>query len=191
MSKILMLSVIFCSFLVIGCPKTKAITRQPDFDLTKLSEKGQTAYKHLLNATVFHEGRIGYAGSLSPYITSFNVILKEKSADEAFKSLVENAKMAGKLYGLSGLYFTDYESFKKQVEQFKKNDETVQTMSGCIVFSEKISKIVELNKPDVAIIKKSETIEEFWKNNRGGSYELDIAHGGYPATFKSFANQEK
>jgi hypothetical protein len=111
-------------------------------------------------------------------------------ADEAFKSLVENATIAGKLYGLSGLYFTDYESFKKHVEQFKKNDETVQTMSGCIGFSEKISKIVESNQPDVAIIKKSETIEEFWKKNKG-SYEFDIAHGGYPATFKSFANQEK
>jgi len=160
------------------------------FDVEKLSEKGRIAYESLLKAVEFQEGYIGYAAEPSVYIENFNILLREPAADEAFKSLLREATKAGQLYALCGIYFTDYEFFQKQVEKYKKIDDLVLTRSGCIGFSEKVSKIVESDKKNVAIINPKQTIEDWWKANKG-SYELDIAHGGYPASFKRFANLKK
>lgn len=160
------------------------------FNAKKLSPEGQKAYENLLKAARFKQGAVGYAGTMSPYVESFNVILKEKAADEAFKALLNEATTAGKLYALCGLYFTDYETFQKETGKYAKSEESVEAMSGCMIFSEKIANLVESKSEKVAIIKPSQTIEDFWKTNPG-SYELDIAHGGFPATFKRFANTKK
>lgn len=160
------------------------------FDAKKLSPQGQKAYEHLLKAERFEQGAVGYAGTVSRYIESFNLLLKEEAADEAFKGLLNEATTAGKLYALCGLYFTDYETFQKETENLAKSAESVETMSGCLISSEKVANLVEAKSQKVAIIKPSQTIEDFWKTNPG-SYELDIAHGGFPATFKRFANAKK
>ena len=181
---------------VVNCTMaTKAdsieVTSTPvSFSIDKLSPEGQNAYQNLLDTEVFAQGLVGIAATLSPSVESFNTLLKEKEADAAFKSLIANAKPAGQLYALSGLYFTDQEAFQKEVKNFRQKDEMVRAMSGCEMFDEKISKIVESNDKNVAIIKPGETIEDFWKRNKV-SYELDIAHGGFPATFKHYADYNK
>lgn len=190
MQKFLMFSLLFVVFLGISCVQTEAKIENKEFNMQQLSPDGQKAYEMLLKAERFEQGAVGYAGTPSRFIESFNVILKEDSADAAFKSLLNEATIAGKLYALCGLYFTDYKAFQSEIGKYAKNNESVQTMSGCIISDEKVAKIVELNAANVAIIKPSQTIEDFWKTNKGG-YELDIAHGGFPATFKRYANLKK
>ncbi len=159
-----------------------------NFDVSLLSETGQIAYENLRKAAQFEDTHIGIAGSISEHIKEFGIILKEKNADEAFKSILKSGTKAGQLYGLSGIYFTDYKFFKTAVDKYKNNDSIVMTISGCLVADEKISDVVESNAKNVAIIEPTESIEDFWNSNKG-SYQLDISNGGYPATFKHFAEK--
>lgn len=160
------------------------------FDVKNLSERGQIAYKKLVAATQFEDTHIGYAGSLSQYVVEFGLLLKEKKSDAAFKSLLKNGTTAGKLYGLSGIYFTDYEIFQIEAAKMSKSKKTVMKMSGCIVYDEKVSEIVKSSRKNVAIINPGTTIEDFWKSNRK-SYHIDILNGGYPATFVHAAKKSK
>jgi hypothetical protein len=160
------------------------------FDLKKLSEAGKDAYHNLLNAQSFQSPHLGDAGTFSSLVESLGILLEEKNADEAFKALLQNATLPGQLYALCGLYFTDYAFFQKEVKRFTENDESIETINGCIISPEKVSQIVELKDPKVAIIKPSETLEDFWKTHSDGA-RFDIAHGGYPANFKESFEKEK
>ncbi len=190
MTKLLLLTVLF--FMIFGNTNSnaEANVESDNFDVLTLSVKGQKAYKNLKQAGQFEDTHIGIAGSLSEYIKDFGVLLDEKNADAAFKSISKDGTSAGQLYGLSGIYFTDYIFFRNAVDRHKKNDSIVMKISGCIVSDEKISNIVESNGKNVAIIKPSQTLEDFWKSNKN-SYEIDIANGGYPATFKHFAQENR
>lgn len=72
----------------------------------------------------------------------------------------------------------------------RKNEKRVIAISGCIVSDQKVSPIVESNGKNVAIIKPSQTLEDFWRSNNK-DYQIDIANGGYPATSKHFAEKHK
>jgi hypothetical protein len=101
--------------------------------------------------------------------------------------LLAGATDAGRLYALSGLYYADRAAFDKGVELFKGSEAKVQVLTGCLMSDEKMGEIVESTAANVAIIKPGQTMREFWETNTGG-FELDIAHGGYPATFRELAD---
>ena len=174
-------------FFIFGISQTNA--RVNSFDMSQLSEKGQKAYKNLIKAERFESGHVGRGGGLSAYIKDFGIILKEKNADSAFNSIIENGTLSAKLYGLSGIYFTNHEHFKSEVEDFAKNEQMVQTINGCIVGETKVSEIVLSKKENVAIIKPTQTFEDFAKDNNT-NYVLDISNGGYPAIIKSFVERK-
>lgn len=186
MTKILLLtlSIIF----LFGNMNTE--TEIDNFDISKLSSEGQTAYKTIIRATHFEDAIIGRGGSLSIYAKNFDILLDEKNADVAFKSILKNGTLPAQLYALSGIYFTDYEHFKREVKKYKNNNEIIETVSGCLIEKEKVSKIVLSNKENVAIIKPTQTLED-WLKDRETSYVIDIANGGYPATFRYFAKKMK
>lgn len=163
-------------------------TETINFDISTLTPSGQEAFKALHEARVFENTHVGIAGLLSQYVVAFGVLLKEKDADAAFKAILKNGTNAGQLYALGGLYFTDHEYFNTAVTRYRNNENVVMEISGCIVFDKTMSEIVESNSKNVAIIKPTEKIEDFWKSNTG-NYKLDISHGGYPATFKYFAEK--
>lgn len=151
-----------------------------------LSDKGHAAYNDLLKAATFETGRVGFAGTLSTHVISLNTLLAEKDAAAALGSLLAGATDAGRLYALSGLYYADRPAFDKGVTAFKDSEATVQVLSGCLMSDEKVGKIVESDAANVAIIKPGQTMKDFWETNAGG-FELDIAHGGYPATLRDAA----
>ena len=161
------------------------------FDLLFLSEDGRKAYENLLHASQFEDSRVGYTGALSVYARNLETLLNEQNADAAFKSLLTNAKTAGKLYALCGLFYTDYDSFEKEIESFRLSKETVTMVSGCEVYDESVSAIIESRGQNVAIIGPGESLEQYLTGSKGRSYNIDIANGGYPATFRHFAKQEK
>jgi hypothetical protein len=72
----------------------------------------------------------------------------------------------------------------------KDSEATVRVLNGCLMSDEKVGKIVESDAANVAIIKPGQTMREFWESNAGG-FELDIAHGGYPATFRELADTKQ
>lgn len=165
--------------------------REPDgFDVLTLSPDGQIAYRSLLEAERFEDALVGFAGSLSEYAAALDTLLRETNADAAFKSLLNSATLPGRLYALCGLFYTDPAAFQAELVKYKNSPEQVSRFSGCLVFEEKVSRIVESNASNVAIIGQTETLEDFLKTNPT-SYVSDIAHGGYPATFRHFAKNLK
>jgi hypothetical protein len=158
--------------------------------LFDLSEKGHAAYDDLLNAEVFETGRVGFAGTVSSHVINLNTLLAEKDAAAALAFLAVGATEAGRLYALSGLYYMSRASFDAGVARLKDSEATVRVLNGCLMSDEKVGKIVESTAANVAIIKPGQTMKEFWETNKGG-FELDIAHGGYPATFRELADTKQ
>lgn len=156
-------------------------------DSLDLSAEGRAAVYALLKAERFETGFTGFAGSPSAYIKNFQTILREPDAAELFKYLFGEATTAGKLYAVSGLYLTDQEAFRKAAESLKTSIEMVPMLEGCLMVYLPAGKIVESDAENVAIIEPGKTMKDFRASN-AGAHVIDIAHGGYPATFAEFAD---
>ena len=144
------------------------------FNPEKLSPTGQTAYKKLLKFTEFEEP----------------VFKEDEKVSEAFKSLLNEATLAGQLYALCGIYYTDSDFFKEVIEKYKVLDDLVLRKVPNMKFMFKITTLIESNDPNVAIISPNETLRDFWGRHKGG-YQIDIIHGGYPATFRHYKDFNK
>src|SRR5215208_2383169 len=74
-------------------------------------EPVRRAYSLLRSTEMFSSPYVGFGGVPSCEVLAFQSILNSPVADGVFKRLIEQATLAGQLYGLSGLYFTDSRSF--------------------------------------------------------------------------------
>ena len=72
-----------------------------------------------------------------------------------------------------------------------KSVDKVAVQSGCEIYEESVGKIVESKAPNVAIIGPDETLEQYLAGNNNRGYNIDIANGGYQATFRHFVKKEK
>ena len=188
--------------LLLLLPATAA--RAQSFSEAQLSAEGQKAYQALLTATRFEDVAIGYAGKRSKLVEAYNILLTEPAADASFKNLLERARLPGQLYALCGLYFTNHDFFRSVVEKYRKSEEEVDTLSGCIGGFRPVSSLIEAqkpiridtNNPEQSLTAHLETnTRELidWntrKKKRKGDkepegYQLDILNGGYSVWFKS------
>lgn len=151
-----------------------------------LSEKGNASYAIIVSARQFCSTGVGIAGATPNVVLAFRELLGEQAADAAFKSLLTEATMAGKLYALCGIYFTDPEFFPKAVDRFKNSPIKVETFMGCIVGNEPVSSIVLRSGSDVVKLKdRNQTIQQWMKETKNtNGCVLDIAGGGWPVEFK-------
>ena len=163
----------------------------PAFDVGTMSERAKKAYESLRHTTQFEGPRLGPGGMLSMNAVNFEIILREDRADEAFKSLLLEGTTAAKLYALCGLFYTDHERFRSEIKRFKSSNQKVQMLSGCIMFERPIRDIIESKAENVAIIGPDESLEQYLTGTQGRGYSIDIANGGYPATFLHFVQKEK
>jgi len=172
------------------------------FDEAKLSQKGREAYRTLLVAKWFENKTVGYSGDPSKLVEAYNILLKEKSGDAAFKALLNKATTAGQLYALCGLYITDLSFFHSSVQRFRQSQENVYIVSDDIGGGRPISALIEADKPIVIDYNRpKESLQEYFELNRKmvsewddrwkkkqdarptAVYELDILHGGYSIWF--------
>jgi hypothetical protein len=89
------------------------------FDVAKLSQNGRKAYGEVFNAGVFAVGPVGWGAQTSEAELALHVLLAEKEAVSALKSLINDASPEGSLYGLLGLRFVDIGAFKEEIENYK------------------------------------------------------------------------
>ena len=107
------------------------------FDESVLSESGKQAYQTLLKIQLFAIGGIGYGGETSEGEKAFDILLEDKEAIVAFKSLVKKGTLEGGMYGLFGLKMFECDCFQNELESYKnekllKNTkEKFSMMSGC------------------------------------------------------------
>ena len=165
----------------------------------KLSAEGQQAYETLLVAKEFEGKALGYSGSPSKLVEAYNIILKETSADAAFKSLLEKATLPGQLYALCGLWFTDNAFFRTTVENYRRSDKWVGTQFGCIIGGMPIAELIETENPAIIDINRpKESLDEYfaidtkayteWTKRKKKKktdvppkgHGIDILNGGYP-----------
>jgi hypothetical protein len=166
--------------LVIGT-SGEGFSESPD-DLTK---EGKDAYEVIAKSEKFCDTAVGYAGTMPEVVHAFRVVLGEAGADKAFKKLLSDATISGKLYALCGLYYTDPDYFQKAVEPFRHSDAKVKTFMGCIVSQWRVSEIVEQSLPNVVRLKnRKQTIKEWAEETKPESMIFDIVGGGWPNRFK-------
>ena len=171
-------------FLTFSC--FQAMGQSNDLNL---SQEGQTAYQTLLNAPLVEDKALGFAATPSELIKAFRILLKERQAQECFKSLLEKATLAGQLYALCGLYFTDYDFFLSAIEKYRQSDKEIVFFSGCIRMKIAVSDFIESKSPNVVRLNSPQESLEVWKSkqqkitNENG-YVLDIIGGGYPNWFR-------
>ena len=112
-------------------------------DLEALQMDAPKAYDKLLHAEIFSGSAVSVDGHMPLTYRALLILLQTPKADEAFRSLLTEATLVGQLYALCGLYCTDYEAFKEAVEPYRRRDERVRIMFGCILDEQKASALVE------------------------------------------------
>lgn len=181
----------------------KAVASPQSFSEAQLSTDGRKAFRTLLEAERFEDKFIGEAAEPSKLVEAYCTLLREPAADAAFKNLLENATLAGQLYALCGLYFTDPIFLRSVVEKYRHSEEKVDTLSGCISGLRPVSMLVESKNPIIIDVSNPEqSLDKYiemntrlitgWngrKKKRKGErppagYQIDILNGGYSVWFK-------
>ena len=145
----------------------EAIAQEKTFDQSVLSEKGRHAYQTLLKIELFALGGIGYGGSTSEGEKAMDILIQEKEAKSALRSLVKISTPEGGLYALAGLKILNCACFNAELENYRnlpeppareknKHDKTgkgnVARMTGCFMFEEsrlKVASEIEAGKGEI------------------------------------------
>jgi hypothetical protein len=154
-------SLLFCCLALAGSQPATAtpwyatvdhsLQRPPDagesWDFANGSFEGplsrETAFEILLKTDTFASSHVGSDGTLSTQVRAFRRVLAEPDAASAFGDLVRRGRMAGQLYGLSGLYLTDRAAFERAVTPYRSSTESVLTFSGCVMFRAPVAELIE------------------------------------------------
>jgi hypothetical protein len=154
-------SLLFCCIALAGCQHAPArpwyttvdhtLQRPPDanesWDFANGPFQGElsreTAFELLLKTDIFASTAIGSDGVLSNQVRAFRRLLAEPDAAAAFGDLVRRGRMAGQLYGLSGLYLTDSAAFERAVTPYRHSTESVMTFFGCVMFRAPVAELIE------------------------------------------------
>lgn len=136
----------------------------------------------LRKAERFEDTHVGYAGSLSVYVAAFRVVLADAAAKEHFHSLVDDATLAGKLYGAAGLYFADPPAFDAALAKLTSAGGDVMWQRGCMVDQEKVVEVIRTKEKNRIEVEKGKTLRAWFDANQGGGY-MDLAGGSLPLSF--------
>ncbi|MBS2014180.1 MAG: hypothetical protein JST00_14925 [Deltaproteobacteria bacterium] len=143
------------------------------------------ALSMLRTANAFEDAHIGYGAQLSRYVAAFRIVLADPGAKEAFHSLVKDATPAGRLYGVSGLYFADPAAFDAALAEVAKLSGRVQTQHGCMIEHEEIASVVRATGEPRIEVAEGQTLRDAILARRGDPHgsACDIAGGCVPLSF--------
>ena len=120
----------------------------------ELDAAGDKAYGVLKNVSFFATGGITYGGITSRGELALRILLKQKWAASALKSLLENGHIPGQMYALVGLKEIDPPAFEKAISTYAPvylpsgialgvmQEATLETMEGCIGQDKTVSDVV-------------------------------------------------
>ena len=140
-SKIFLLLTIF---LLSGCSSNNkdSATNSIPTPSSEVSQSVQDAYDLLVNTETFASAAVGFAGSVSEQVKAFRAILDSDNSEQLFTNLQTEAKLAGQLYGVCGLYLTNKEKFNEVIPAYQNNRNKVTTFFGCIMDETEVALLV-------------------------------------------------
>nr|CAA9220029.1 hypothetical protein AVDCRST_MAG63-446 [uncultured Armatimonadetes bacterium] len=110
----------------------------------ELDATGAAAFLTLKKTTVFALGGVGIRGTITEAEKALRVLRGQKQAADAYRELLRDAPLAGQLYALLGLKWTDERSFRQKVGAYRSISTKVATMSGCILLDRTAADIVKI-----------------------------------------------
>jgi hypothetical protein len=147
-----------------------------------LTGSAREAYVTLRDAATFSSGRVGAAGILPKEVYAFRTLKEDSMADAAFKSLLKEAKPAGQLYALCGLWFTDPVAFKTEAEKLKRANSEVDTLAGCVGMKSHMADIIESKIPGAVRLKNNkDSVKEWFDTHKGIPMHYDVVGGALPS----------
>jgi hypothetical protein len=154
----------------------------------KLSAAARAAIQTLANAHHFGGWAVGVAGTPTPPVRAWRVLIREPQATEALALVLKHGTMAGQLMALAGLYLSDSARFDREVARYKGLEQKVPLMtSGCMAGGDptpagdivETAGAMKLSGPDDNLI-------EWGKRNPGKPLKFDIIGGGYAAVMRPY-----
>ena len=171
---------IACSRAVVDNPAPPAPTSAPAPAVAPTNTADAIAL--LRKAERFEDTHVGYSGSLSVYVAAFRVVLADPGAKEHFHSLVDDATIAGKLYGAAGLYFADPAAFEAALAKLSTIGGDVEWQRGCMVDREKVAHVIPSKEKSRIEVEKGKTLHAWFDANPAGGHD-DLAGGAIPLSF--------
>ena len=149
----------------------------------------EQAIQVLETTDVFADLYVGFVGAPSREACSFRTVLDQPDAERLFKQILARGHLAGRLYALCGLYFTDHEQFLEEIQPYRRSADSVDTYQACLMNRVPVARLVEVTDARVVRLKApSETTEEWRRRTlvpgESQDYSFDIVGGGWPARFK-------
>lgn len=125
--------------------------------LAASSSRGQEVtpeFQKLMEVDIVAFGGVGFAGRISEAELAFQKVLAQDQAVEMFKRLAAQAKPAGQVYALYGLYLKDKEVFRQQLTQVRsglKKDQKILVQAGCTITAEDAHDVVKKTESGVYV----------------------------------------
>jgi len=173
-----LLQLLAVSFVFTGCATVPDDIAPDDFT--------RGAYRQIQNETVWIDGAVyGFAGELeNRTATAVRFLLSQENADAIFLRLLTDAKPAGQLYALCGLYYVDRERFDKEVEAFRHDTREIETTSADVTGRDKLCDIVfcpfEDSQTERIVLKRGESLQQWFLAHKGEMGYGDISGGADP-----------
>lgn len=157
--------------------------------LPPLSDAGVLALKILLQAPRFTGDAVGEGGERPLEVESLRVLFDEKEAKAAFRHLLDDGTLAGRLFGLCGLWYADPAAFEKACATFLEDhgEENVTTFVGCIVEEVPVAGLVR-NTESMSVVRlkdRAQTVNQWIDGTKTPDAVYDIAGGGWPCVLRS------
>jgi hypothetical protein len=126
--------------------------------IRSLRPEALLAYDVLEKAEIFDgPNYLGYFDNAA----AFRVIRKEPHADAIFKSLLRRGNVAGQMYALCGLYFTDHKKFESLIHKYEVRTDMVIVYMGDAGEEVPVGRLVKSRSPLAVRIKRGQTPEEW------------------------------
>jgi hypothetical protein len=147
-----------------------------------LEPAARAAFVTLRTAATFDDTRIGLGGELSPNVAAFRALLADKAGAAGFRALVAGATPAGRLYGVSGLYFADPDAFDAAVAEVSGAGGDVATRHGCLGSRERVAEVLRSPDSKRIAVRQGDTLAS-WFGAHPKIGACDIGGGCVPLSF--------
>lgn len=117
---------------------------------------------------------------LNPHLEALQILMDSSDNTSALLKLINAGSGAAKLYGLSGLYFVDYERYQRAISDLSESEENVRIVDGDIVSMVTISAAIHTPYTPPLRLEYGQLIDDWFEDGRMDGFFPDFAGGGYP-----------